>query len=67
MRKIFSLEQALWLAEISNVNWYSPGAYLGPNWVYALKGFHGAFVCIKCPSGEQGKYIRLNFFLTEVL
>jgi len=29
-------------------------AYLGPNWVYALKGFHGAVALSKYRSGEQG-------------
>jgi len=41
----------------------SAGAYLGPNWVYALKGFHGAVLCIKYLSGEQDiRTLDLTFF-----
>ena len=39
------------------------GAYFGPNCVYALKGFHGAVLCIKYPSGEQDiRTLDLTFF-----
>jgi len=44
------------------------GAYLVPNWVYAIKGFHGAVLCIKYPSGEQDiRTLDLLFFQTEII
>jgi len=48
--KLFWVNQS---AEFNRSYGESSGAYLCPNWVYALKGFHGAVV-LKYRSGAQG-------------
>jgi len=56
--------------ELSTDWWVHPwaGAYLGPKWVYALKGLHGTVVCIKYMPGDQCiRALGLTFFKIEVI